>query len=82
MALSTTLSSEYVFFFSFRCFYLPVLGPGGGDKTYKIEPPDPITLSKKSVLQRIHRYKNKHDLKIKIMLKKGGKGDLNPIHHV
>ena len=38
--------SFFLSFFSFGCFYLPVLGSGGGDKTYKIEPPDPITLSK------------------------------------
>ena len=31
------------FFFSSWSFYLPVLGFGGGEKTYKIEPPDPIT---------------------------------------
>ena len=29
----------------------------GGEKTYKIEPQDPITLSKYSVLQRLQWYK-------------------------
>ena len=40
-------SSFFLFLFLFFWyFYLPVLGSGGGggDKTYKIEPPDPITL--------------------------------------
>ena len=60
-------------FFLFGVFIYLYLGLVGGDKTYKIEPPDPITLSKKTVLQRIHRYKNKHDLKIMIMIKKGKK---------
>ena len=50
-------------FFLFDVFIYLYLGLVGGDETYKIEPPDPNTLSKQSVLQRLHRYKNKHDLK-------------------
>ena len=33
-------------FFFFDVFIYLYLGLVGGDKTYKIEPPDPITLSK------------------------------------
>ena len=35
-----------IFFFLFDVFIYLYLGLVGGDKTYKIEPPDPITLSK------------------------------------
>ena len=34
------------FFFLFDVFIYLYLGLVGGDKTYKIDPPDPITLSK------------------------------------
>ena len=36
----------FFFFFLFDVFIYLYLGLVGGDKTYKIEPPDPITLSK------------------------------------
>ena len=38
------------FFLSLWCFHLPVLGSGGGEKTYRIEPPDPVSLSKNNCI--------------------------------